>query len=284
MDSSKLKDILPAIASKYQFRLGVLEKDYYLTVVLNEVYQHLSDKLVFKGGTLLNKIYLDYHRLSEDLDFTLYAPDEIATRSQRSKAIEPIRKKMPEFLKLVGLQSDEPRGTGFNESTEYIFLLNYHSFVTNSTQSIKLEIGLRQQPIEATIMNTIKHVYQDPFTNNNLLPMGTIPTLSYIEAVAEKMKAAINREKVAIRDYYDLWVLYQKGFKFNDKNFITLLNKKLSAENYLGNFHNSFGLSEDKIALLRQQINTDLMPVLRITEKFNLDEVFSVFNKLMKSW
>lgn len=248
MDNSKLKDVLPAIASKQGFRLEVLEKDYYLTLVLNEVYKHLSDKLIFKGGTMLNKIYLDYHRLSEDLDFTLYAPDELATRRKRSKAIEPIRKKMPEFLKLVGLESDKPQGEGFNNSTEYIFVMNYHSFVTNSLRPIKLEIGLRQQPIEPTIMNTIKHVYQDPFTNENLLPMGKIPTLSYLEAVAEKMKAAINREKVAIRDYYDLWALYQKGFKFNDKKFIELLHKKLSAENYTGDFRNNFGLNESQHA------------------------------------
>jgi len=281
MDSSRLMDILPVIASKQKFRLGVLEKDYYLTLILNEVYQHLSDRLIFKGGTLLNKIYLDHHRLSEDLDFTLHAPNEIGTRGQRSKAIEPIRKKMPEFITLVGLQSEDPRGKGFNNSTEYVFLLNYHSYVTNSTQSIKLEIGLRQQPLEPAEMNTIKHFYQDPFTNEDLLPMGKIPSLSYREAVAEKMKAAINREKVAIRDYYDLWALYQKGFKFSEKKFIELFQKKLSDEGYAGDPHNNFGLSEEKIAALRKQIDTDLMPVLRITDNFDLDEVFKVFNKIL---
>ncbi|MHB1276426.1 MAG: nucleotidyl transferase AbiEii/AbiGii toxin family protein [Candidatus Humimicrobiaceae bacterium] len=38
-----------------------------MTRILNAVNQYLSCDIIFKGGTLLNKAYLNYHRLSEDL-------------------------------------------------------------------------------------------------------------------------------------------------------------------------------------------------------------------------
>ena len=111
IDREKLKDIIPAIAGKMKFRPVIVEKDYYLTVILNNIEALLTDKIVFKGGTLLNKAYLNYHRLSEDLDFSYNA--KFTSRSQRSKAITPIREKMPSFLKDLNLTSDKPEGGGF---------------------------------------------------------------------------------------------------------------------------------------------------------------------------
>jgi len=58
MNRDKLEKIIPFIAQKYNFRLEIIEKDYYLTLILNSVESHLSQSLVFKGGTLLNKIHL----------------------------------------------------------------------------------------------------------------------------------------------------------------------------------------------------------------------------------
>ena len=67
----QLKDILPAIAGKLKFRPAIVEKDYYLTIILNRIEALVSDKIVFKGGTLLNKIHLNYHRLTNGQE-TLY--------------------------------------------------------------------------------------------------------------------------------------------------------------------------------------------------------------------
>jgi hypothetical protein len=53
-----------------------IEKDYILSWILRGIAQHeaLSKYLVFKGGTVLKKIYFDDYRFSEDLDFTLLDP------------------------------------------------------------------------------------------------------------------------------------------------------------------------------------------------------------------
>ena len=58
-------------------RIGVrdqqIEKDYILSWILQGISQHkqLSTSIIFKGGTVLKKVYFEDYRFSEDLDFTL---------------------------------------------------------------------------------------------------------------------------------------------------------------------------------------------------------------------
>ena len=281
IDKEKLKNLIPAIAGRHQFRVGLIEKDYYLTVILNNIESMLSEKMVFKGGTLLNKVHLNYRRLSEDLDFTYYNKEAVLSRSGRSKCITPIREKMPDFLKRLQLKSDNPEGKGFNNSTQYVFEVKYPSFITGKDENIRIEISLRQPPMEKPVHNTIKHIYQDPFTGVDLIPTNKVLSLSFNEAAAEKLKAAINRKRVAIRDYYDLWQIAESGFDFYQNRFINLFRKKLSDEKYVGNYCKNFGLSHDNLLALYKQVSTDLIPVIRAGEKFDLDKVIERFNVIL---
>lgn len=282
MDRDKLEKIIPVIAQKYNFRFEIIEKDYYLTLILNNVESHLSDKIVFKGGTLLNKIHLNYHRLSEDIDFTYLDPEGLGARSKRSRVITPIREKMPGLLKLLELKSEKPEGEGFNNSTQYVFNISYASFITGKDENIKLEISLRQIPLDKPVHNVITHFYKDPFTGEDLIPKSKILSLSLNEAVAEKLKAAITRRDVAIRDYYDLWYIAESKFDFKDRRFLSIFKKKLEDEEYKGDYSQNFGLEQKTIELLRRQIETELIPVIRVGESFNLDKVFERFNIILQ--
>lgn len=281
IDKEKLKDLLPAIAAEHRFRQAIVEKDYYLTIILNSISSSLSGDIVFKGGTLLNKIHLNYHRLSEDLDFSYFGEMDLNARSNRSAAIAPLKEKMPGFLASLGLRSDQPKGEGFNSSKQYVFNVLYPSVITGKEEGIKIEISLRQKPYDQPVLNVIRHFYQDPFTGRNLIPENKILSLSLHEAVAEKLKAAITRKGPAIRDYFDLWHIAKAGFNFHQRHFVEIFTKKLKDEDYQGDFKDKFGLSEDKIDLLARQIETDLMPVIRIDEVFDLNKVFSRFNPIL---
>ena len=282
MERERLRQIIPVLAKNHNFREEIVEKDYYLTLILNNINSYLSKDIVFKGGTLLNKIHLNYHRLSEDLDFTYYGKEELNSRSKRSKAIRPVRENMAGFLEHLGLKSEKPKGEGFNNSTQYIFYISYPSFITEKEGSINIEISLRQRPIDEPVYNTVKHFYKDPFTGKNLIPANKILALSLNEAVAEKLKAAITRRDLAVRDYYDLWYIAEAEFDFHDKKFLAIFRKKLKDEAYKGDFKHNFGLGEKAIKDLYKQIETDLMPVIRLREHFDLDKVFERFNKILK--
>lgn len=58
------------IAARLKLRPGQIEKDYVLGWILRGISKNgfLKDKLIFKGGTAIRKIYVKDYRLSENLD------------------------------------------------------------------------------------------------------------------------------------------------------------------------------------------------------------------------
>jgi predicted nucleotidyltransferase component of viral defense system len=282
MDLSKLGDLISFIAGTHGFRQGIIEKDFYITLVLNNISEHLSDSLVFKGGTLLNKIYLNYHRLSEDLDFTLDVQWPLDSRSKRSSAIMPVRKNMAGLLTATGLKSDNPKGKGFDNSKQYVFEILYPSLITGKDETVRLEISLRHSVIDKPVLNKINHFYQDPFTGKPLIPNNTIKSLSLVEATAEKLKAAISRKEIAIRDFYDLWHISELKFDFFNKKFIKIFRQKLKEENIEKDFSVNFGLDQDTLDDLHHRIETELAPVIKSSDDFRLDRVLGRFNQILK--
>ncbi len=63
------------ITSEKPFNSFLLAKDYHITVLLYLMKD--IEGIYFKGGTALAKIVLNYHRMSEDIDFTLTKDLEI---------------------------------------------------------------------------------------------------------------------------------------------------------------------------------------------------------------
>lgn len=281
MDKEKLEKIIPVIADKYQFRSEIIEKDYYLTRILNSINEHLSHDIIFKGGTLINKVYLNYHRLSEDLDFSYRGNAPLKTRSERSKAIKPIREKMAPFLALLDLSSDDPKGRGFNNSTQYLFNIQYDSVITNRKENIKLEISLRQPLFLAPILVPVRHFYQDPFTRKDLFPQGTIWALSLDESAAEKLKAAVSRLIPVVRDFYDLWHFIQSGFDFSRPDFLTMVDEKLRYDGYTRDYSWNLGLSDLSIQELKKAVITDLVPMIKAGQEFDLEQVLNQFNRIL---
>jgi len=69
----------------------LLEKDLLLTLILAEFEKKgLGAELIFKGGTLLSRNYLEYHRFSEDLDFVFKDSGTIRelTRNARERKVK----------------------------------------------------------------------------------------------------------------------------------------------------------------------------------------------------
>lgn len=69
----ELRQSLDYTSLKTGYSSVVIEKDYYCSLILQEIFSHpeIQKCLVFKGGTLLSKAYLDFFRMSEDLDFSV---------------------------------------------------------------------------------------------------------------------------------------------------------------------------------------------------------------------
>jgi hypothetical protein len=83
-------DIIERVA-EWQLTEEVVEKDYVLGWLLWGIAQDLvlGERWVFKGGTCLKKCYIETHRFSEDLDFTVlpggpYQPEDITPHLERT--------------------------------------------------------------------------------------------------------------------------------------------------------------------------------------------------------
>ncbi len=102
-DKEQFLTLIDRVASLTGFYAPLVEKDYYLTLLLSRIHE-LSTGLIFKGGTCLNKIYYSYYRLSEDLDFSMRLPRYEATRSERRKCIQAVKSGIEEFIKPFGMK------------------------------------------------------------------------------------------------------------------------------------------------------------------------------------
>lgn len=272
-DKEEFLKILERTSAQTGFPLRLLEKDYYITVILSKV-NELSKDLVFKGGTCLSKVYYFYYRLSEDLDFTLKLPADTSTRAMRSNAMKPIKEEIRTFLKNFGMSIGGLDKAGHRESTQYIYYLDYDSVVLNKKESIKLEIGLRFNPILSTVINKVNHKFLHPFTNEPLFDAGSVNCLALKELVAEKLRAAATREVIAGRDFYDLGYLLRGGFNFKDKELLSLFKKKLEEDGFssdLKKYRVNLGRSEKEINEMESRIKDELFPVLTIDEQKSFD-------------
>lgn len=68
-DRELLRDIIVTVSEKSGIEENIVEKDYYVTLILKELAMRNPD-VVFKGGTSLSKAYRVIDRFSEDIDIT----------------------------------------------------------------------------------------------------------------------------------------------------------------------------------------------------------------------
>lgn len=287
-DKTQFADIINMTANRAGFRASLIEKDYYLTYILSKL-NELSDDLIFKGGTCLNKIYYSYYRLSEDLDFSMRLPEYKTTRGNRRKSIQPIKDKIEEFAKGLGFHIEDVEKAGRNESKQYVYYLAYKSVLQPSEQLIKFEIGLRFNPICEVEKKSVQHKFLHPFTKEPLFDGGKVNCLSLKEIVSEKLRAAALREVIAPRDFYDLDFILRHDFNLADKEVVELFKKKVEEDGGdldLKKYHVNLNRSNAEINDMRSRIERELFDVLTADERenFNLDKALERINKAMEGF
>lgn len=86
------EEIIFNTADFYKLPIAIIEKDYYVTLILKEIVNRNPD-IVFKGGTSLSKCYKIIDRFSEDIDLNVLGdtkPGESKRRKLKSHIVEAI--------------------------------------------------------------------------------------------------------------------------------------------------------------------------------------------------
>lgn len=259
------------------FRSELIEKDYFCSLVLGSIFTDSGHGLVFKGGTCLNKVYMGFFRLSEDLDFSVPISPQ-ATRTARSRQAQRFKKIFGEIeMTIPGITTGNPLA-GANNSTQYVGELLYESRLSNDPGRIKIEIGLREELYDPPASALARTLVQDPFSRKPLIGDTSVRCLSLREAMAEKIRAMFTRKEIAIRDFFDYWhAQNSEHHAFDESDLLRIAIKKVqqSTTPYVS-------LTAERLRELNTQLTTDLRPVLTESafQQFPLKDAISLAQRL----
>lgn len=140
-DKSFFEEVISATANDMGLPVAIIEKDYYVTMILRELSKR-APECVFKGGTSLSKCHKIIDRFSEDIDIAF--TDELG-RGARRQFKENILVKISEELKMSIPKLDEIWSKADYQC--YIFEYNpIDGFVPASIfPGVKLEVVLRSK-------------------------------------------------------------------------------------------------------------------------------------------
>jgi predicted nucleotidyltransferase component of viral defense system/DNA-directed RNA polymerase subunit RPC12/RpoP len=189
---------------EWQLTEEVVEKDYVLGWLLWGFGSDpiLGDQWVFKGGTCLKKCYIETHRFSEDLDFTVlpggpYRPEQIEPLLGRTLA-------RVHDASGIDFSSREPalRLRPDELSTEgRVYYIGPRR--TPQAARVKLDISANETVVRPPVLREIAHPYPD-----GPLP-GRVRCYSFEELFAEKIRAMAQRARP--RDLYDIINLFRRN-------------------------------------------------------------------------
>jgi predicted nucleotidyltransferase component of viral defense system len=271
-DRDFFREALLYTANMTGFNSQLVEKDYFCSVLLSFLYSYESS-LVFKGGTCLSKVYGEFYRLSEDIDFMISTPTD-SSRSFRRKTIEPLKKMIGHISNVLSVFTILENLTGRNNSTQYIAQVQYRSSIREVPATIKIEIGLREEFLTFPQKGRVKTLLNDPFSRKPAVQEFTVSCMSPEEAYAEKLRAALTRTELAIRDFYDIdYAVQEMGLDLSKKDFLDLVIRKLTVP---GN--DPVNITSARKEVLRRQLETELKPILREKDfqRFDLDRAFNL--------
>jgi len=192
--------IKPGVIQQKAREVGVrdqqIEKDYILSWILKGIAQHeqLSKVIVFKGGTVLKKIYFEDYRFSEDLDFTLIN-NEISNEQIFEWFKETFEYTKEEAnIPLVIINNNEHEDGSINFYISYIGPLGGQG----NNKRVKIDISKSEQLVFEPVMKDVFIGYSD-MEKHQLL------CYPLEEVLVEKMRSVMQRMQA--RDFYDLWYL-----------------------------------------------------------------------------
>lgn len=207
-----LPGVITKISRKDGIGWGIVEKDYFLTLLLDGISHEprLKEGFVFKGGTALRKIYFKNYRYSEDLDFTLR---QALPGRELSGALDSVM----EYLRRE--YNADFRIRDFDSKPHFTDARIQFAGLNGGRNTIAVDIGADEKIMDNVVeMPIINPYYEAKFS---------VKTYSLEEIAAEKLRSLLQRTRV--RDYYDVWfLLTQKKKRLDAKKIRKIFLEKMA--------------------------------------------------------
>ncbi|MDR2571010.1 MAG: nucleotidyl transferase AbiEii/AbiGii toxin family protein [Oscillospiraceae bacterium] len=112
LDRTGFSELLIDIGERSDIDVDILEKDYYVCVVLKQLSQR-QDRLraYFKGGTAIYKMLAEMRRFSEDIDLTVRSDESLSNTKNKAIFEESAKGYAVDGLSLVSDRTINRKGT-----------------------------------------------------------------------------------------------------------------------------------------------------------------------------
>src|SRR3989344_2483337 len=194
---------LQDISGRRGFNQMFLVKDYYITIILYLLKD--VNGLYFKGGTALQKIFFDHSRLSEDIDYTV------------TENVNLVKEEIEKLIKQSGLFE---KVTKDKHVPDFIRLIVHYKDPFGNSGAVFIDLNKRAKLILIPETHKINHFYPEN------MPDFSVKTLHIKELIAEKVAAAIGRNKP--RDHFDVYKIISHDLPID----LDLVKKKCKSSGY----------------------------------------------------
>lgn len=228
-----------------------VEQDLIISRALVDLYNdpHIREALVFRGGTALNKLFIDPPaRYSEDIDFVQKRHDPIG------QTIDAIRALLKPWL-------GNPKWKITQRGAKLIY--KYES-ANQAPAKLKVEINTTEH-IQVLPLKTVH------FSTNSEWFEGSADIMTYEidELMATKLRALYQRRKG--RDLFDVWYVVDRKLINLDRVFDIFFeynaynNVKISGEDFMKNI---------ELKKSHRDFNMDMRAILPSKLHWNFDEAY----------
>lgn len=225
-DKNAFSKILEKVSQASNIQADLVEKDYYVTLILKEL-ASASDKIVFKGGTSLSKARKVVNRFSEDVDIS-FTEHIGASRRKKLKynIIAPIAQKLG--LVISNFDKTQSDRDVNNYAFEYVPLFKSDKHVD---PTVKVETSLITAVFpydEMSIGNYIADYSKDISLSEYGLEPFTMKVQALERTMVDKVFAICDyymqgKSRRLSRHIYDIHMLFPK-IRFDGK-FAELVRK-----------------------------------------------------------
>lgn len=191
------RDIISIVSERKNVTTDIVEKDYYVTMILYLLSQK-EIEVIFKGGTSLSKAYGVIDRFSEDIDITF---KEHLGESRRKKLKYNILKPIAEDLEIeIKNWKDIESDKNYNHYDFYYNSVSDNSNFSGLSPFVKLETALmsysfptERRQISNYIYDTLKNEEPELIKKYNLIPF---------EMSVQCLNRTLADKIFAVCDYY----------------------------------------------------------------------------------
>lgn len=155
-DKELFKDVVIATAAKEKRPVAIIEKDYYVSMILKELVKHAPD-CVFKGGTSLSKCHHVIDRFSEDIDITF---SDKLTQGQRKRLKNKVLVSISEKLDLPITNWEDTRSRRDYNCYNFAYEPIEGTIEQSLYPGVKMEVALGSIAFPAVKLSVDSYIYR----------------------------------------------------------------------------------------------------------------------------